>query len=196
MSKKRVLHILKYIIFSILGIIGVHIVGYAFLMSFILRPYDFELDITGVLSDHFMYTDVDSDITAYKTVHTMLYVQGKSGFWAINLKKKEFRLLNTEIDNTDLININKIDSLDKKPEKDDKRYNFISSKKEEYGNRLTVVNQLDQLSNTERQIYDELKTGQGKGVTVLVPKKNTRGGITDREESWGPYQQPLEYLFY
>ncbi|MBP2629757.1 MAG: hypothetical protein H6Q70_385 [Firmicutes bacterium] len=195
MNKKKIVCILKYFFIGILGVIATHIIGYAFLINLILSPYDFELDITGVLSDHFMHTDLDNDITAYKTVHTMLYVRGESGFWVINLKKKEFRLLNTEIDDTDLMNINRMDCFDKKIGKNDKIYSSINSKKKKYGDRLIVLNHLEQLSDNERQIYDELKTGQGEGVKVLVPHRNTRGGITDMKEQWGPYQQPLEYLF-
>jgi hypothetical protein len=160
----------------------------------ILRPYDFQLDITGVLSDHFMYTDVDKDVSAYKTVHTMLYAWGNNGFWVINLKTKEFKLLNTEIDDTDLMNINRMDCSNKKIEENGKIYNSVNSKKKKYGDRLIVLNHLEQLSDRERQIYDELKAGQGEGVEVFVPQKNTRGGITDMKEQWGPYQQPLEYL--
>jgi len=194
MNKKKTVHILKYFFLSILCVIAIHIIGYAFLISLILRPYDFQLDITGVLSDHFMYTDVDKDVSAYKTVHTMLYAWGNNGFWVINLKTKEFKLLNTEIDDTDLMNINRMDCSDKKIEKNGKIYNSVNSKKKKYGDRLIVLNHLEQLSDRERQIYDELKAGQGEGVEVFVPQKNTRVGITDMKEQWGPYQQPLEYL--
>jgi hypothetical protein len=182
-------NILKYFFLSIGGVICMLL----FIVWTIFPPRDFEINLdTGKLYNHYVYMEMDEHVVAYKRVHTILYVQGECGFWIINLKKKEFKLLNMQLDNADLKSLTQ---MTHRPENNNELYHTIKLRQERYKDSLTIFNNLDQLSLKERKIYDELQNGKGEGVKIVIPNKNAQGGITDKSEQWGPYQQPLEYMF-
>jgi len=181
MNKMRLKRIFKYFFYGVLGISGILVLCVVFLATVIFCPYDFEMNRENkALYEYSLHNvEVEENITAYKKVSTMLYVQGECGFWMINLKTKEFKLLSMQLSSVDL---NQDDS------KNNKRIvGRVKQIRERYGERLTILESLDQLSSKEQKIYDELNNSQSE--EVVYTKEHLRS------EYYGPYRQPLEYLF-
>jgi hypothetical protein len=145
-------------------------------------PWDFEISSRdGILTDHLMNMEVDRNITAYKEENLILYAYGEKGFWVIDLKYKNFKLLNQQLVDEDLKNIVFGNYVYRR-----RLYNSITYRKERYKDRLMIINAIDQLSQKEQVIYNELKSRQGAGV-IVCPNHN--GPIF-----YGPYLQPFQYL--
>ncbi|MBP2629756.1 MAG: hypothetical protein H6Q70_384 [Firmicutes bacterium] len=179
MNKTALKRIFRCFFRFILGVIVIFAVGVVSLSIVFFLPYDFEMNHENkTLYDYSMNNmRVDKDIVAYKKVYTKLYVKGYSGFWIIDLKKKNFKLLNTQLGAMDL-------NQDKSKMVSDS----IPYKKKEYGDRMTILDGLDQLSSQEQKIYEDLNnSSQGEGI--VYTKEHLRSNY------YGPYHQPLEYLF-
>ena len=172
---------LKRIFRFLLGLIIIFVVGVVSLWIDLFRPYDFELNNENKTLYEYSINreELEENITAYKKVSATLYVQGKCGFWIINLKKKEIKLLNKSVSSADL---NKDDS-----KKNKRILGRTEQIKKKYGDSLIILDSLDQLSFKEQKIYDELNnSSQGNGV--VYTKEQLRSNY------YGPYYQPLEYL--